>query len=258
VSGLMELQHNFQNYLRHHDALIENAIISSEKVAAVVRLDIYRDAYYLRLLEALTADFPVLHVLMGDEHFDKMGRAYIDAYPSQFRSVRWYGNVMAEYLQGAATYSQYPALSEMAKFEWLMTEAFDAEDVDVVTLEDMAATPFEKWPEMRFKIHPALRRSSFEWNVLALWKAVQAEEIPTPERAEEKIDWMFWRKNLDVQFCSLSVDEAYVIDAMHAGQSFEEICEGLCEWLEPEQVAMHAASLLKRFVIDELIVQVML
>jgi hypothetical protein len=38
-----------------------------------------------------------------------------------------------------------------------------------------------------------------------------------------------------------------------AGTSFGVLCEGLCEWVEEQDVATHAAVFLKRLIWDQLI-----
>jgi hypothetical protein len=253
---LAELQQDFQQYLMQHDAAIQTAIISTEKVSANTRLDIYRNAYYARLFEVFQLDYPTLHTLLGDEEFMLLGRRYIDAHPSQYRSIRWFSSHLATFMETRAPYADKRVLSEMARFEWLLTEAFDASDETVMPLEDMTTIPFDQWPGMCFKMHTAVKRVDFQWNILQLWKEAQAEEPLNMQCHETAISYLIWRKEYEVQFCSLSSDEAYMIDRMLAGTNFGDICEGLCEWLEPEQVAMHAASLLKRFIIDGMVHQV--
>jgi hypothetical protein len=254
---LAELQKDFQQYLMSDNTAIQTEIISTEKVSASARLDVYRNAYFARLLEVFHLDYPALHTLLGDDEFRLLTRRYIDANPSQYRSIRWFGNNLAAFLEERAPYGDNRILAEMARFEWLLTEAFDAPDDAVMSLEEMAMIPFDKWPAMSFRMHTAVRKVDFIWNITQLWKVAEANEALYPEQHAQPISYLIWRKNYEVQFASLSPDEAYMLDAMIAGTSFGEICEGLCEWLEPEEVAMHAASLLKRYIIDGTVSQVL-
>jgi hypothetical protein len=156
-----------------------------------------------------------------------------------------------------SSYSDRPWLAEMAEFEWLLMEAFDATDTSIISIEEMSNIPHEKWPELRFKMHPSLRRLNLQWNIVAIWNAITNQTAcPSPLEAEEQLSWMIWRKELSTMSCSLSMDEAYVIDAMNSEENFSSICEGLCEWIDPENVAMHAALLLKRFILDNLVIQI--
>jgi hypothetical protein len=256
MRALAELQKDFQQYLIQGNAIIQAEIISTEKLSATERLDIYRNAYFSRLLEIFCLDYPALHTLLGDDEFMLLTRRYIDSNPSQYRSIRWFGNNLASFMEQRQPYANKPILAEMARFEWLLTEAFDAADEAVMPLENMAMIPFDKWPKMTFRLHTAVKKVNFQWNITQLWKAAEANEPLYPEKHAEPIDYLIWRKEYEVQFSSLSPDEAYMIDSMLTGENFGDICEGLCEWREPEEVAMHAASLLKRYITDGMVRQV--
>jgi hypothetical protein len=256
MRGLAELQKDFQQYLMNDNVAIQAEIISTEKVSAEARLDVYRNAYFARLLEVFHLDYPALHTLLGDDEFMLLTRRYVDANPSQFRSIRWFGNNLAAFLAQRKPYADNSILAEMARFEWLLTEAFDATDEAVMPLEEMAAIPFDKWPEMSFRMHTAVKKVDFQWNITQLWKAAEASEPLYPEQHAHLISYLIWRKEYEVQFASLSPDEAYMLDAMVAGTNFGDICEGFCEWFAPEEVAMHAASLLKRYIVDGMVLQV--
>lgn len=255
MRNLQKLQQDFQNYLLQQDACIEKEIVDVLPVSASARLDIYRDAYYLRLQEALQHDYPVLHGLLGQDQFDQLTSDYIKQFPSHFRSIRWFGNQFTHFLQ---EHHYSPGLIEMTQFEWALTESFDAADRALVTVEDMAALPAEKWPTMGFTLHPSLRQLNLAWNTIAIWKAYkERKKCLSSQKLTKPADWIIWRKQREIQFCSLGVEEIYMIEAMRAGKNFSQICEGLCEWINEQQVAMQAAMLLKRFVSDNLIVEIL-
>jgi hypothetical protein len=258
MSDLSQLQDNFQNYLLQNHSSIQLNIISTEKISAGQRLDIYRDAYSLRLIELLTTEYPVLLQLLGDEDFDILARNFIAAQPSTFKSVRWYGVALPAFIEATGTDNTHPILAEMARFENAISESFDASNCEPVSFEAVAAIPFAQWPAMRFNLQAAFRRLDAHWNVLPVWNAIGSDETPTLEHTNEINYLMIWRKHLEVQFCTLTIDEAYVIDAMQSEKTFSEICEGLCEWVTEEQVAMHAATLLKRFINDEIITAIII
>ncbi|MDQ3960223.1 MAG: hypothetical protein M3255_08100, partial [Pseudomonadota bacterium] len=45
-------------------------------------------------------------------------------------------------------------------------------------------------------------------------------------------------------------DEAWAVDAAKAGKTFGAICEGLCQWHQDTEVALQAASLLRKWVTE--------
>jgi hypothetical protein len=231
--------------------------IVSDALDARTRLAIYADAYRLRLLEALETDFVALRALLGAEEFEQLGRAYIDAHPSDHYSLRYFGRHLGRFLAQAAPYRDQPLLAEVARFEWALTDAFDAPDAGVAAVDDMAGVPPESWPGLRFALHPSLQRIELQWNVPAIWNAVDAEQpLPPPQPAEYPVGWMVWRQGLQIFFRSLSVDQAWMLDALRDGQTFAAVCEGLTEWVDAQHVALHAAALLKQWLEDGLITRI--
>ena len=254
MSELRLLQQSFRSAVMHGDTAMRARIVGSAKADAETRLGIYSDAYRLRLLEILEGDYPGLHTMVGDETMDKLGRAYIDAHPSQHPSVRWFGAHMPSYLRQTQPYAGQPVLAEMADFEWTQNAVFDAPDAHILSIEEVAAIPPEQWGTMRPRLHFSVHRLNLKWNVPAMWLAIENDETPPmPEQAEHPRSWLFWRADLQIHWRSIEVDEACAIDACRENASFGELCEILCEWHADDQAPVQAAGLLKRWVNDELI-----
>jgi hypothetical protein len=248
------LQNQFQNWILRQPSTIDRHIVSTKKASAAARLEIYREGYYLRLIEVLQLEFPAIFKVLGGDEFDQLCRRFIDAYPSHFRSVRWYGNELANFMRHAQPYCDQPALIELAEFEWALSIVFDEQDSHIIRIEDMAKVQPNDWPQLRFKLHPAMRRLNLAWNTVQIWKATKENLQSIDAHPTETLEsWIIWRKHHEPQFCSLLVDEAYFIDAINVGEDFGSICAGLTEWIDEQNVGMHAATLLKRYILDELI-----
>jgi hypothetical protein len=259
LHDLAEIQHAIQQYVLDYESYIHPDIVEAKYAITSQRLAIYREGYYLRLLEVMQQDYEVLAALMGSDAFDTLAREFILAHPSHFRSVRWFGNALPEFMRQHTMIHSQPWLIELAEFEWLLTESFDAADQKPSTLEEMAAVPVERWPEMHFELLLSLRRLSLHWNTVSIWKAFKEEgRLIEPELAEVAASWIIWRNGLETLFYSLTSDAAYMIDAIARGENFSAICEGLCAWVEEDAVAMHAAMLLKRFILDNLITNIII
>ncbi|MBK6509093.1 MAG: putative DNA-binding domain-containing protein [Haliea sp.] len=54
-------------------------------VIAQQRIGVYRDAYFLRLAEALASNYPAIALYMGEPDFTVLAQAYTTAYPSATR-----------------------------------------------------------------------------------------------------------------------------------------------------------------------------
>lgn len=250
-NSLSRLQQAFQAYVHQPAAKLGEIIDGVQpdtRVSAEDRLGIYANAYRLRLLEALLVDYPGLHALAGDEEFDGIGRAFIDAQPSSFYNLRWYGGALPDFLRTAEAFREYPVLAEMADFEWSLSTAFDAHDDPVLKIDDIARVAPEAWAEMRFRPHTSVQFVNLTWDVVSVWKAAKEErEAEAPARHEAPVRWIIWRFELRTLFRSMAQDEAAAFDALVHGATFGDICETLLEWHEPDAVAARAAELLKQW-----------
>lgn len=255
--ALADLQARFQSHLLNGGSPLPGLVVDHGRVTAAGRLGIYREAYGLRLIEALQADFRGLHHLLGDAQFAELCRDYILANPSRHPSIRWFGAGLADFLAEHPAYRETTVLIELAKFDWAVSLAFDAEDAPPVGLDAMALVPPEKWPQLRLSPHPSAIRLDLKWNVVTIRKAADQDTTPDPpEQAEWPVPWVVWRKALAAKYRSMSVDEAWAWDTALGGGDFAKLCEGLCEWIDPQNVGMRAAELLKVWIVDEMIAEI--
>jgi hypothetical protein len=252
MQHLRELQQSFQNYLQKFSDAIKTEIIHTKNVDVETRLNIYRYAYYARITEVLAKDYMVTQNMMGMDDFSEYASAYINAYPSCYRSIRWMGKHFPLFLKKN---KKDEALVEMAQFEWLLTESFDAANLTNLTFEDMTQIAEDQWPECIFTLHPSVRVMTCQWNTQALWDEYKNHEvIKSSEKLLLPKTWLIWRKNLEIYFTELTKEELFVLNAISQKENFSHICEGLCDFLDEDRVALEAGCILRRFVEDQLLV----
>lgn len=256
TSALLKLEQSFQDCMLKNDLDMRGQVVGTARADAAERVRVYVEAYRLRLLEVLEDNYTGLHGLLGDEQFEQMGRAYIDAHPSTHPSVRWFSRHLEDFLGRTKPYAEHPYLAEMAAFEWAQGLTFDAADDPVAGLESMANVAPEAWAGLRFTLHPAVRRLALRWNMPQVWQALEAGETPELEQSEAPVSWLLWRADLLTHWRSLGEDEAWALDAVGEDSNFGELCEGLCQWHDPAAVAMQAAGFLKRWLTDGLLTAV--
>lgn len=252
MSQLAQIQTAFQAYILGESVgqSVLPAIINDEKVGAKVRLDVYYDAYRLRLIEVLSNVYPMLHSLLGDTLFNKSARSYIDAYPSSNPSIRWFGNQLSAHL--GLILPQHPIAAELAAFEWALGLAFDAEDIPILSISDLASVPLEEWGNLKFRFQPSMQVLHLQWNVLSVWQALNKGEMPPPI-IEVNCECLIWRQHLDSQFRSLESNEHQALQLLMVGASFGELCEHLQQSISEDEASMTAANLLVSWLNAELI-----
>ena len=68
---------------RAEAASAADVILPSRTLAPVERVAIYQRMYPLRMLDALSTDYPTLKQFLGDSRFARLVAAYVEAYPSR-------------------------------------------------------------------------------------------------------------------------------------------------------------------------------
>jgi hypothetical protein len=254
---LRELQRDMQRHLLGEESGVTAAIVDAPPLPAADRLAIYRSAYQVRLIDALHEIYPVLHGLLGDEGWVELGQAYVAAHPSVFRSIRWYGRELANFLAEVSPYSEAPILAEVALLEWTLAEVFDATDAPSLPRSALSAVEPSVWSSLTLEFHPSLRRVAFSWNTAAVWKAMSQDETPPrPEMAPAPLPWLLWRQDLQNYFRSMNAVESLALDAAMRGRNFAQLCEDLRALLPQEEIPAAAASLLGTWADSGIIVKV--
>ena len=247
MSRLAALQADFQALLLGRPNDVAAHVLDGPRAGRATLLGVYAEAYALRLLEALGENYPTIAALIGAEPFDAMGRAYLAAHPSRYRSIRWFGDRLAGFLGATAPWSATPALAELALWEWTLRDAFDAADAVPAGLDAMAGVPPAVWPGLTFRLLPSFRRLDLRHGVVGVWRAVQdgGAGIEPPPAQDEATAWAVWRPELIAEYRSLPADEAWALAGVAEGADFAALCEGLAAWHEADLLAGRAAGLLR-------------
>ena len=254
MTALAALQRALQARVLHGSRTIDTEIAARDPHQCERRLRIYEHAYVVRLVDALGDTYEALRASIGESEFGRLATCFVRAVPSVHRSIRDYGAEFPSYIAQNVAGIEGRALAELASWEWLLASVFDAPDASVLTVDVLAGVPPDRWAELRFVPHPAVRRFTSTTNAIELWRVVtDAETAKQPStaclcEARPALDWLAWRSSLTTMYRSLPVDETRAIDAMLEGAVFADICEMLASHGEPEQAPLRAAQLLRSWV----------
>lgn len=254
MKDLMSLQDKFQAYLLDANNQIEDLIVGTDKVPVELRLMVYGNAYRSRLLEALESTYPVLKAYLGDDDFYQLGHEYLDAFPSTYPSIRWFGDQLSAFLKDHEYYSNHPYLAELALVEWTMTLVFDAADSSILTVEDINLLPGDAWETLKIQFIPSMHRLSLSWNVFEIWQTISADgEPPEPVASVTPVHWVLWRNALINHYSSIAEEEVFAIDRMTEQHTFGMVCEGLCQWMDEESAVIKGVTLLKGWIVSGMV-----
>lgn len=210
------------------------------------RMEVYAEAYWLRLRDAMREDFPRTAAALGPDGFDELVRDYLAAFPSTHPSLRHLGDRFPGFVAGRDDVA--PWLADLARLERTRTDAFDAPDDRVLTMEDLRAVGPARWPQLRLRTIRALRLLPVQWAVHELWG--EDAGPPLPGRLVLRV----WRdEELRVLHAPLAPRAAAALALLEGGATFATLCGAFAD-LPDEEAGREAAALLARWTLDGILV----
>ena len=109
---------------------LESRVRGDATASAVQRLEIYANATFHRMREALEQEFDALARALGDTGFHDLVASYLLVHPSRRPSLRHVGEALPEFLAGHGVAEpfrrRWPWAADLARLEWALSLAFDA------------------------------------------------------------------------------------------------------------------------------------
>ncbi|WP_428627341.1 putative DNA-binding domain-containing protein [Sphingopyxis sp.] len=199
----------------------EALIVDDDHVGARRRLDIYRNNYRASLTGVLADHYSRLFAYLGADQFGHVARAYVAAYPSTTRNLRYYGDMFVGFL--ANNYPDDGELAELAAIDWGLREAFDAPDVAVLDAAGVGALG-DALIERSLTLHPSARLLTVRHNIAAIWSALDSEtNPPAVEPFAVPVQLLVWRSGQQPKFRSLSADEGAMFARLEAAANFTDL-----------------------------------
>lgn len=245
--------------LSAQQALLKRAIVDGDAAPGVHgRLDIYRNAYRARLRAALRDNFGAVPRVLGDDAFDALADAYIDAHPSAHASIRWFGDRLPGFMAARDDLVPHPALVDLARMEWALRGAFDAADAEPLRVEDLTGVASDAWPALTFAPMPGLQLLDVRWAIGPVWRALQG--LPASDREPELAEpeplahtLLIWRHGLTPRWRALDARAVRLLRSAIDGIAFGALCALTADDLGEADAAAHVAAALRGWVDDALL-----
>ena len=207
----------------------------SATLTSFERLEIYNRQYWLRMIDAVSEDYPALNAVLGAKRFDAMIIAYLQDNPSTSFTLRNLGRNLPVWLD------QHPELTgkrhvlaiDVAALEWAYVEAFDsaaiapmsASDIDQVGPSTvLALQPHLQLVRLRYAVDElvlAIHRNAPEAEIVS-GAARLRDRRPTicvPKMRRSPIHLAVHRYEDSVYYLRLTPEEYCLLSAIRSGRS---------------------------------------
>jgi hypothetical protein len=183
--GLRELQTAVRATLLGADDAQAGGLVCGDGMAPAQRLEIYRHHVMTTLADALAVTFPVVRRLVDPRFFAYAADRYVRIHPPVSPCLFEYGETFADFLAVFPSCRGLPWLSDVARLEWAMNVAFNAEDAAPVALETLSGLADERAARLRLRLDPSASFLRSPWAVDGVWLAHQDEEDELPARLDD-------------------------------------------------------------------------
>ncbi|GAL13475.1 conserved domain protein [Vibrio astriarenae] len=153
--------------------------ITSNHFDADSRLQVYRNNFVISLSEVLSATYPMVELLLGDECFSQIARHHVLNTPLHKGDVSDYGESFDDTLtQFPNVIDAAPYIEDVASFEWSMDIAFHKAgvpvDEEVLQVQALAEIPAEQQGQVVFHLFPSVQLIKSNYALFELFDAVQS------------------------------------------------------------------------------------
>jgi hypothetical protein len=229
VPTLHEIEQAFAASLRRGgDSDLADWIVADD-FSAVERLGIYRNSCHSVTVEVLRMTYPAVDRLLGRDFFELAAGQFRATHPPGSGYLNEYGGEFADFLAGlpeAAAALRY--LPDVARFEWALSCAVNADDAPAMDLPSVAAIDPEQHDQLRFEPHPSVRLLELDYPADAIADAVLAgndEAMAAIDLASGSVRLVVNRGPNGVDARRLTPSEHDFTRRLFAGERFGEILQ---------------------------------
>jgi hypothetical protein len=242
MATLAQTQKSFAHALLDHSAPAPRDMRGTHSER---RFAIYRNNVAMGLFSALSARYPVVKRLVGDEFFGELSRRYIAVAPPRSPIMLCYGETFPDFINKFEAARPVPYLAAVARIEMARGLAYHAADATPIGANDFAALPPRQLAELRLTLHPSVSVVASPYPIFSIWNVNQsrAPVVPVMPWAAEAA--LIARPVHAVEVTKLRTGEAIFLQTLAQGDTVAEAFDAALADAPSFDVAQGLALLIK-------------
>lgn len=196
-------------------------------------MQIYRNNFIVSLSEVLSATYPMVEALLGEECFEQIARQHVLSYPLKEGNVVHYGEGFQDtIMQFSQVIAQVPYSPEVARFEWHIDLARQAqyEQSNAAELKPLALlgeVSEEQQPALVLHLKKGCRSFDSNYAVFDLFSAIQTGQFEQLNITQLQQGVISIQANGEALCHALDADVFQLLQCLEQKQSLSEIPEVL-------------------------------
>ncbi len=119
---------------------------------------------------ALQASFPTVRLLMGDDSFAALARAFWQSQPPQRGDLAWFGEGLPGFIAASEQLADVPYLADCAQLDWAVAQAERAAD-DAPELHTLSMLGEHDPAALHIDLPPGMAVLPSAYPIVSLWEA---------------------------------------------------------------------------------------
>ncbi|MBM3550616.1 MAG: DUF2063 domain-containing protein [Alphaproteobacteria bacterium] len=186
------------------------------------RFAVYRNNVCVGLVDALAERFPVCRRLVGDEFFRAMAHCYMREFLPRTPVLFEYGDSFATFVASFEPARELAYLSDVARLEYAVGQAYHAEDAAPLAMDVIRALPLDRLAEATAILHPSTHVIASNYPIVSIWRRHMSDDDRAPLDLDRGEEALVVRPELAVAVALLPVGGSAFAHALKAGGTFEQ------------------------------------
>jgi uncharacterized protein (UPF0276 family) len=182
------------------------------------RLGVYSNAYFERLHETLTQDFPAVRHVVGEVAFRQLAADYLLVHPSNAPSLALLGSELPAFLHSSSWTDRFPFLPDLAALEAAVLRSLLSDLAAGLRLVQTSSQP------AAVTLSGTLSLLDCRYAVVSLWRGRHRPSPPGSPPATRRQRLAVFRTTGGVGIQRLSLGEWSLLTELRAGRTLEAAC----------------------------------
>lgn len=235
--SLRELQQWMQSRIRPTAGTLstelERHVNPQRGTPGIERLSVYAGGYVARTRAALAEAYEAVHHVLGERAFAALAQRYAARFPSHDYNLNVRGRHLPECLTTDPLAGRLPFLPDLARLEWLVSQAFHAFEQPLLDPASLGGFSLDDWDRVRVVFQPSVGVVASPWPILDIWEArtrprheVDIALVNRPQRV------LVFRQGLTVKCEPLEEPPYTLLEGLLAGRTLGTVCQTLATTAE--------------------------
>ncbi len=223
--------------------LVDNLLNPQGGVPASERMSVYANGYPARVHEALGEVFEAVRRAVGVELFGELTHAYARKHAPNDSdyNLNNVGCEFAVFLSKNPVLKKFPFLTDLARLEWQVWQAFHAFDEKPARQQDIAKVAARDWEKARFIFQPSVSLVIADWDIFNLWKEKNNEKSGVLPTTRKKQYLLVGRSEEKIRVETLEPKAYFLAKGLLQGRRLGDVCETLAGQVkDPSQINIAA------------------